>query len=455
MAQGGDSATCNKALTYPDKLFDLLQRKASKAETDLDKKTDRYLTHLQRREEKIYHKLYRKDSLMAKALFPDIGGQYQRLKSTSGQLAVHAARYSGHLDSLSTSLQFLSVRFNRPELQEALRRYTSLQQKLNASEQIKKQLQERERQLKTQLQQLGMVKQLRQYQKQLYYYRVQMQECQKAFEDPSKLEQKLLETASKLPQFKNFFQHNSLLGQLFALPGGSGASSTASLSGLQTRAAVSQSIAQRFGTSTQITQQLQSNVQAAQGQLDALKNKLSSMKQGSYGNADQRELPSFKPNSQKTKPFLERLEWSANIQSQKARYYFPVTSDVGLSLGYKINDQSSAGIGLSYKLGWGRSWSNIHLTHQGIGLRSYIEYKIKNAFYVAGGYEMNYHSAFKNIDALKEQSAWQRSGQVGLSKKYSVSKKLKGDMKLLWDFLSYRQVPRSQAILFRIGYSLK
>jgi len=42
-----------------------------------------------------------------------------------------------------------------------------------------------------------------------------------------------------------------------------------------------------------------------------------------------------------------------------------------------------------------------------------------------------------------------------LSKKYQVSKNLKGEMKLLWDFLSYQQVPRTQTILFRIGYSLK
>jgi len=44
---------------------------------------------------------------------------------------------------------------------------------------------------------------------------------------------------------------------------------------------------------------------------------------------------------------------------------------------------------------------------------------------------------------------------IGLSKKYSVIKKLEGEMKLLWDFLSYQQVPRTQAILFRIGYALK
>jgi len=53
--------------------------------------------------------------------------------------------------------------------------------------------------------------------------------------------------------------------------------------------------------------------------------------------------------------------------------------------------------------------SHIHVTHQGIGLRSFLDYKIKGSFYVSGGYELNYRSAFKDIDALKDRSAWQKA----------------------------------------------
>ena len=451
-----DSSRLNKALSFPDKMLSIFNKKAAQAQSGLDRSTTHYLDKLQRREEKLRRKLYKKDSLSAKALFPDIAGKYAQLRATTGKIGERAAVYSPHLDSLTTSLKFLhGSNPASPELTHTLERYKALQGRLNASEQVKKQLQEREAELKAQFQKLGMIKELKAYQKQFYYYRAQVQEYKKAFEDPSKLEQKLLEALAKLPQFRSFFRNNSMLGSLFALPGGDPATATASLAGLQTRAMVSQSLTNRFGSSSQVTAQLQSNVQAAQGQLAALKAKASSLSQGSYGNTDASDIPSFKPNSQKTKSFGQRLEWGANMQSQKARYYFPVTSDIGLSVGYKINDNSSAGIGLSYKVGWGRNWGNINITHQGIGLRSYVEYKIKGAFYFSGGYEMNYHSAFKTIDQLRDYSAWQRSGLMGISKKYSVSKKLKGDMKLLWDFLSYQQTPRTQAILFRIGYSLK
>lgn len=457
-AQTPDSSRLDKLLSFPDRLFASLGKKAGSAQAKLDRQTDRYLSKMQRREEKLRRRLYRKDTAAAKALFPDVEGQYAKLKTMSGKVGALSSTYSGHLDSLATSLKFLQgkdLTSVSPELQKTLAQYKDLQEKLNASEQIKKQIQRREAQLKEQFGKLGMIKDLKSYQKQAYYYKAQIQEYKQAFEDPSKLEQKLLEVLNKLPQFRDFFRRNSLLGNLFNLPGSGASGNVASLAGLQTRAAVSQSITNRFGSSAQVTDQLRNNLQAAQGQLSSLKNKLLSMGQGSYGSAGEGDLPSFKPNSQKTKSLLQRLEWGANMQSQKARYYFPTTSDIGLSLGYKLNDQSSVGIGLSYKVGWGRNWGNIHITHQGIGLRSYVDYKIKGAFYLSGGYEQNYRSAFKTIDQLKDYSAWQKSGLIGVSKRYQVSKKLKGNMKLLWDFLSYQQVPRTQALLFRIEYSLK
>ncbi|MGZ8538312.1 MAG: hypothetical protein ACXWV9_08625, partial [Flavisolibacter sp.] len=166
-------------------------------------------------------------------------------------------------------------------------------------------------------------------------------------------------------------------------------------------------------------------------------------------------ITGFKPNHQKTKTFIQRIEYGVNFQSQKARYYFPVTSDIGLSLGYKLNDRSVIGIGASYKIGWGPGWNQIAITHQGLGIRTYLDWKIKSSFYISGGYEQNYRTPFHTITQLKNYQSWQRSGLIGLSKKYQVSKKLKGDMKILWDFLSYHQLPGSQPFVFRIGYSLK
>ncbi|MDB5223397.1 MAG: hypothetical protein JWN83_2064, partial [Chitinophagaceae bacterium] len=132
---------------------------------------------------------------------------------------------------------------------------------------------------------------------------------------------------------------------------------------------------------------------------------------------------------------------------------FPATTDIGLSVGYKLNDKSTLGIGASYKVGLGKGWNNIRISSEGIGLRSFVDYKIKNSFFLSGGYEQNYKSAFNSVEQLKNYNAWQTSGLIGVSKKYKISKKFKGNMQLLWDFLSYNQIPRTQPIVYRLGYN--
>ena len=440
----------------PSSAYTSISNKSSATEEKLDKTTAKYLAKLQKQEAKLQKKIFKKDSAIAKQLFDGVEQEYVTLQKGTAQASKYKNVYSGHLDSLTTALKFLQGALkSNPELQKTLSQFALLQGKLNQTEAIKKFISERKKLLKENLEKLGILKELKGFSKQAYYYSAQLKEYKAMWEDPSKLEKKLMELVMKSDKFKEFFRNNSQLGSLFALPGANNA--TASLAGLQTRASVQQAIATRFGTGTNVQQLLQQNMQAAQAQLNELKNKLGQYGAGSFGNSSgDIDMPDgFKPNSQKTKTFLQRLEYGANIQSQKARSYFPVTSDIGLSLGYKLNDKSSLGVGASYKLGWGKGWNNIRLTNEGLGLRSYVDYKLKGTMYISGGYEQNYKTAFSNIIQLKDYSAWQSSGLLGLSKKYQVSKNLKGEMKLLWDFLSYQQVPRTQTILFRIGYSLK
>ncbi|HWI93252.1 MAG TPA: hypothetical protein VNT20_18365 [Flavisolibacter sp.] len=455
-----DSSKLDRVIAFPNKLFAALDKKTASVESKLNKQTDKYVSKMQRQERRLRKKVWRKDSTLAKQMFDGTNEKYEQLKHLNSSTSQHlnsSSVYSGHLDSLTTALSFLKNQnvTDNPSLQKSLEQYKELQSKLNSTDQVKKYITQRRELLKQQFEKLGMVKQLKQYRKQVYYYQQQVREYKELFEDPNKIEAKLMDIAMKLPQFKNFFAKNSLLGSMFHLPGSNDNIPVASIQGLQTRALISQTIADRFGTGANVNQMLQQNVQLAQGQLNQLKNKVSSYKSGSYGNTDDDDIPGFKPNNEKTKSFLQRLEYGGNIQSQKARYFFPVTSDIALSLGYKINNKSSIGLGASYKLGWGNNWSNIKLSHQGVGLRSYLDWKIKGSLYVSGGYEQNHRNMINTVDQLRDYSSWQTSGLIGLSKKYSISKKMKGEMKLLWDFMSYQQVPKAQPILFRVGYSLK
>ena len=67
---------------------------------------------------------------------------------------------------------------------------------------------------------------------------------------------------------------------------------------------------------------------------------------------------------------------------------------------------------------------------------------------------MNYRTTFNSIAQLQDLNAWSQSGLIGLSKVVDVKSKFfkKTKLQLLWDFMSYQQIPRTQPVIFRIGY---
>ena len=449
-----DSSLYSKLHSLPDKLFNRINAKSENLERKLDRQTEKYLARLAKQEKNMQQKLWKRDSIAAKALFGDVAARYDRLQ----QAAAKGHVYSGHLDSMQTALRFLQQQplINQShELSEkysaVLNNYSQLQGKLNQTAEIKKYLKERQQYLKQQLEKFGLAKQFRKFQKDVYYYRAQVDEYKEILNDPSKLEATLLQLANTIPTFKDFFNKNSMLASLFRLPGNDPVSSVAPIPGLQTRASIQLDMLQRFGSGPDVSRAMQQNIQSAQAQINQLKDKISKL----GGDKSDMDMPDFKPNSQKVKSFWSRVELGANVQSIRGNSYFPVTSDLGLSAGYKLNDRSVAGIGMSYKMGWGQNIRHIKLTHEGVGLRSFFDIKLKGSFYATGGFEYNYQQPFNSTRQRNGFQNWQQSGLIGMSKMIAVKSKVfkKTKVQLLWDCLSYRQIPRAQPIKFRIGYN--
>lgn len=449
----------------PDKLIQQLDTKYSKIDNKIESSSTKMLKKMQRQEEKLKTKLAKLDSNKAKELFANSQQYYAKLNDQLKNKTAKAQQlnqYIPGLDSLSTATQFLQnagskMQGFKPEKLLQLKQLSgvlnSTQSSIQNATDIRKLLSERKQQLQQALKQYDLGKQLKSMNKEIYYYQEQLKEYKTLLQDQQKLEQKALAYVRELPAFKEFMHKNSLLAKLFPMPANYGTAQA--LAGLQTRASIQADLAQRMtGTGGVNPQQyMQQQMQAGQQQLSQLKDKVNKL-----GGSDASiEMPSFKPNTQKTKSFWKRLEYGLNIQSQKTNSLLPTTTDIGLTAGYKLNDKSTIGIGSSYKLGWGNSIREIHLTNQGIGLRSFLDIKLKGSFWITGGYEQNYLPKLgEKLDALAipsiRSNSWQESGLIGLTKKYKIGKKT-NNLQLLWDFLSYQQVPRTQAIKFRIGYT--
>jgi hypothetical protein len=227
-----------------------------------------------------------------------------------------------------------------------------------------------------------------------------------------------------VPAFQEFFRKNSQLAEMFCLPDNFG--TPQAIAGLQTRAMVQSQIQQRFaGSGANPQQYIRQQVQQALAEFNKLKDKVNKL----GGRGSNMEMPDFTPNTQKTKSFKKRIEYEANIQSQKANVFLPATSDIALTAGYRLNDKSVIGIGANYKLGWGNGWKDIKLSNEGFGLRSFIDWKLApifgkiEGFWLTGGYEHNYQHAFTKIEQLKDLNAWQTSGLIGITKKCKIGKR--------------------------------
>jgi len=444
-------------LQSPDKFISSTNQKVNSYEKKLLKKTEKYLHKLQKQEQKLQRQLAQKDSNAAKQLFGNTLQEYKdlqnRLKSKTNNATDKLRNtYSAKLDSLTTELKFLNKEgmgtagiSQKKEISEVIAKLEGLQSKLNSADEIKKYISQRKKLLQDNLQKFGMLKQLKQYQKQAYYYHAQLSEYKKLFNQPNKIEAKVLQALNKIPQFKAFFATNSTRGNVFNLPN----TSMVNNSALQTRASLTRILQSQFGNDLNVARQLHQNQLDGQVQLSKLKNKITDI----GGSSADIAMPNFKVNSQKTKSFKQRLEFGSNLQSTKSDRYFPATTDVSLSVGYKLNDKSIVGIGMSYKIGLGKNIENIHFSSEGIGFRSFLDIKLKKSFWISGGAEMNYKNKFNAIAALQKYNSWQTSALLGISKKYKISKKLKGNLQFMYDFLYNNQLPVRQPFVYRIGYT--
>ncbi|MGH2648210.1 MAG: hypothetical protein ACRDE8_11610 [Ginsengibacter sp.] len=437
----------------PSKYYSKVDKKISSVNDQLTKKSLKYLAKFQRQELKLQRRL---QQLNPDVAITDATQKYnelaQKIKSkTAGLSKIVSGEYNPYMDSLGTSLSFLK-QFNgiSDKVKDPLKSFDLLQGNLQESEKIKQFIAERKNQIKELLSKYthlpaGLKNEYAKLNKTAWYYSAQVREYKEMLKDPDKMEKKALALLNELPAFQKFMKQNSALSGLFNLPGNYGTNQA--LAGLQTRDQIEQMITNRMGGGANASQLFGQQIQAAQQELQPFKDKLNKL----GGGSGDIEMPDFKPQINKTKPFLARLEYGLNVQFAKNNSFVPSTANIAASVGYKINNKSVTGIGLSYLVGMG-SIRHIQITSQGIGLRSYLDYRIKNQFFLSGGYEVNYNTAFKNIQQLKNYSAWQKSGLIGISKKYKVSKKINGNMQLLYDFLARTHIPNSDVILFRIGY---
>jgi hypothetical protein len=468
-AQQADSllSKTERIVSFPGRFFNHIQKKSAALNSSLDRQTEKYLQRLQRKENKFRRALSRKDSAAA-ASFSASSAKYNSLQEQMKRVDTSAksslsGEYMPYVDSLKGSLAFLQQNPSRlnlsavsqNQLTQSVGQFNELQGKLQVTDQAKTYIAERKEMMKQQLlryaNDAGMKKYLDDYSKAQFYYAEQLRQYRELLNSPDKMLQRALVVLNKIPAFTSFMSRYGALAGLFGINPDYG--TPAGLVGLQTRSQVQQLIQGQVGAGgSSGMAALQSNLESAHQQLDQFKDKLSSLGTGS-GDMD---MPDFKLNPNKTHSFLKRIELGTNLQTTRANYFFLSTTDIGLSIGYKLNSRSTVGVGGSFKIGWGQNISHIRLSGDGASVRTFLDFLLKKSFYASGGFEINHQQAFTSFNQISPVNDWSRSGLIGISKIVSLPGKVvkKTKVQLLWDLLWYSQNPRTASpFKFRVGYN--
>lgn len=461
------SAQIDSSLTslqeVPAKYISTIDKKVTTYTNRVTKKTIKTLEKLSRWETRVKSTLEKLNPEAANRLFGNnqltFASLLQKIKEGEATTLQYHQQYDKYRDDLTISLKYLDRQkeFLDEKVVKKLKDAKQKVQQLNAAEDstdaIQQFIKERKKELiSTAFQYMGNSKYLKNINKETWYYVETLKNYKEIFNDEAKLEKKAKEILNRVPAFQKFVKSNSILASLFGTPGDM--VNPANLAGLQTRASVQSLIQEHIAAGGPNAQQLLSqNMQEAQAQLNQMKDKLLKAMPGS-GSGDG-VMPDFKPNTQKTKTLLQRLEFGSNLQFGRNNNFMPTTMDLALTVGYKLNDKSVVGIGGGYKMGLG-TIDNIKFSNEGASLRSFMDWKLKKQFFISGGFEMNYLSGIPHAmpSGLIKEAGWQQSALLGISKKISVKTKFLKQTKLLllYDFLAARNI--SQPLVFRVGYEL-
>ncbi len=462
------------------KKADRIRLKASEQATQVSEEmlevSGKLEKRLKRYERKLAKYVSKKDSLQLQATalvqHPLDQSVLSRLSASDSLLAkLKQGPYLQRIDSLQSMLGFLKSK-DLP-INEQLDKVLAVKNRLGIIGEYQDQLNQRQIQWLELLQSSSSLsnrlpKAFVRMQTDILAYKAKWQYWKDAINDPAKIEQEALRILTRLPAFQDFIQKNSELASLFGIPSNSTSSPSAALPGLQTNSTLSEYIQSRMGNQAQSGQQIMEEMRATaidEGPSSSANNPFSQLTE-SVDKAKQKLInggtvgnPELSPNqlekaALKSKGFKKRLEFTWNMQTGQRVQSFPVTNDLGLSIGYKLLPKAVAGIGASYKFGLG-TWQKISLTHEGMSVRSFFDWRISSSraklmanIWITAGYEMNYWERIRYLQDWRHL-AWQKSGLIGITKKISINKK-EIKMQFLYDFLNQ---PTQSGLPFLFRYN--
>lgn len=439
---------------------------------------DKYNRRIERQQQQLLNRLKRKEQRFARQLQHKDSAAYARYQSQqlgydsighllhpdSATLAAKTRNKANKvIDSLKGVQLFIQTNaakagIGAPELGKYTGELGSLQQKLDYNEYINGLISQHTNSLKG-LGTKANIPALSGIEQQLFYGKSKMAAWKQVAEEPSKLEEKALE----------YLQGSAGFDQALSKATTSPNSMQAGMSaddlekmGFQTKNSVNKALQEKLGGNIgQVQEQMNAQVSEwqdkTQGALAEAKQAKQQIKQTAQ-QAKSIQKPSFKINPMRGKPFWQRIEKGYNFQTTRATTGGkPAMLQLAATAGFKWSPKLTTGAGIAANFGLGKDWSHIHFSFEGVGLRTFAEWKWIYGIGIYGGYERTYKQfAFTNnketsepapMPSVHNTTAWNESVLLGLTKSYKVNSKWNGAIQVLYDVWWKEKGMRSPVVL--------
>src|SRR6185437_8837395 len=369
---------------------------------------DKYNNHLQQQQQRLINRLKRKEKRFAKRLKNNDSAAYARytqqqlsydsigrlMNADSATIAAKTPKRKEPLiDSLKGVAALVQSQPNVPGTSQVPgynAELTKAQGELNYHSYINGLITQRTNYLKG-IASHGNIPGISGIEQQVFYGKAKMNVYKEMEEDPSKAEDKALEYLEGAPGFeKNMNNVTAGPNSMQSLSGNVSASDLEKM-GFQTKSQLQSSLQSKFGNNLggvaqQMTSQINQFQQQANGITSDISNAKQTMQSAKQATHFHIQKPSFKINPMRELPFWKRVEKQYNFQTTRPTIDGkPAMLNLSAMAGYKQNPKLTYGLGIASSIGLGQSWTNVHLSFQGLGLRSYLNWQWQYGIGVYGG----------------------------------------------------------------------
>lgn len=423
---------------------------------------EKYNSSIRRQQNKLLKKLCREEKKFARNLKKSDSAAFASYQDQN--LSYDSILHLANADSSSTTNPFSNGRNSRVDSLIGVRSFiksessslpsitkpatsnsdlAQLKGKLNYRNYINQLINERAENLKDFSDVNSAIPSLSGFEKQLYYGKSKMSVIKSISNEPTKAEEKALEYLQNIPGFEK---------AAYGAPGGMQSlvgigNSTQALQnlGYQTNKQLQASLLQKNGSDLSgVTKKVSDNLSKLQDKTRPVTTSIEESKKAAK-QLKKIEKPSFKINPMRGLPFGKRIEKQHSWQVARASIENsqPALLNMSASVGFKHTPKLMYGLGISGAAGLGQNWQNVHLSFEGIGVRSFCNWQLPYGISTYLEYERMFkqyaftHSARKegaeNTASTHNTIGYSESMLIGISKKYHLNTKYNGAIQILYD----------------------